>query len=39
MLGKQTNGEGMAFDPGLRNVSFNCSEEKKSLGRGTHIEA
>jgi len=39
MLGKQTDSEGMAFDPGLRNVCFTCAEEKKGLRRGTHIEA
>ena len=30
MLGKQTNGEGMAFDLGLRDGRFSCPEEEKA---------
>jgi hypothetical protein len=39
MLGKQADGEGMAFDLELRDRRFSCPEERKGLTRGTHIEA
>jgi hypothetical protein len=39
LTGKQADGEGMAFDLGLRDGRFSCSEDRKGLTRGTHIEA
>jgi hypothetical protein len=36
---KQADGEGMAFDLGLRDGRLNCPEDKNGLTRGTHIEA
>jgi len=39
MLVKQADGEGMAFDLGLRDGRFSCPEDRKGLTRGTHIEA
>jgi hypothetical protein len=38
-MGKQADGEGMAFYLGLRDGRFSCPEDRKGLTRGTHIEA
>jgi hypothetical protein len=37
-MGKQADGEGMAFDLGLRDGSL-TARKTKGLTRGTHIEA
>jgi len=39
LVGKQADGEGMAFNLGLRDGRFSCPEDRKGLTRGTYIEA
>jgi len=39
LLVKQADGEGMAFDLGLRAGRFSCPEDRPGLTRGTHREA